>query len=955
MDACLKIDEVKALVAGELSAADEARFDAHVTSCSRCRKVVGTFARDRELALGNQQACEKIAVPGSDRSTFVLGSDKKPSIADSIEGYEILNEIHRGGQGVVYKATQKATKRTVALKVLLEGPYASPRQRHRFEREVDLVASLQHPNIVTVFESGVTGNELHYFAMEYVHGQPLDTYMKQSSLTVDETLRLFQKICMAVNYAHQKGVIHRDLKPDNILIDGEGEPRVLDFGLAKAAGPGMQNGAPVTVTGDFMGTLAYASPEQTKGDPHLIDIRTDVYSLGVVLYEMLTGEFPYDVVGQMAEVLHNIAEAEPRRPSTIRRRVNDEVETIVLKALSKERDRRYQSAETLARDIGHFLNGYPIDAKRDSALYVLRKQLKRYKVPVVIAVAFMVLVTGSAIGFWLLWGRADEQRQLADQRYEEVIRLADVKRLADANAAADDLWPAHPENIQAMKTWLEERAAPLRDNLPKHKATLASLRDKALAYDSEQQKHDRQTHPKAAELAEEKQRLAELQKELDDARAEDGDGPEEKAEQIETIEKVTAETEQNISELQATVNHRRTWRFSDDQTEWQHDTLAGLVENLKAFVDPDPKEGTLAAVEERLAFAESIEERSVTGPEAAAKWAHAIADIARIEVYRGMQLSPQLGLLPLHRDPRSGLWEFWHIQTGTKPEAGHASDEGDAKAANPWILTGDTGLVFVLVPGGTFWMGAQKEDPGGHNYDPQAGSDEIPVREITLSPFFISKYEMTQGQWLRFTGSNPSRYGVDFTWMGDPPAESPLHENQPSNPVEEVSWRDCRQVLDRLGLQFPTEAQWEYAARAGTESAWWTGNDMKSIGVERAGNLADGWTKRKGGPPTWHYDDWLEDGWVVHAPVGSFSPNGFGLHDTIGNLWEWCRDGWGGYDLDMESGHGLRLEANASRRVHRGGGYSNMATLCRSAYRNHLTPELRYHYLGVRPARAITE
>jgi formylglycine-generating enzyme required for sulfatase activity len=197
----------------------------------------------------------------------------------------------------------------------------------------------------------------------------------------------------------------------------------------------------------------------------------------------------------------------------------------------------------------------------------------------------------------------------------------------------------------------------------------------------------------------------------------------------------------------------------------------------------------------------------------------------------------------------------------------------------------DTGLVFVLIPGGTFWMGAQDEDPKGRNYDPQAEADESPVHEVTLAPFFMSKYEMTQGQWERFTGANPSGYGPNWRWKREPPGEGLIHQNQPWNPVEQVTWVECPDVLRRLGLTLPTEAQWEYAARAG--------------------NLADGWVKSRGGPLGWVYQDCLEDRWVMHAPVGTFSPDGFGLHDVIGNVWEWCLDAYGGYDRDVEPGTGL--------------------------------------------------
>ena len=773
MDRCLTHDEVEGLLARTLAPVDLEWALDHLADCQACREALGKQRAEDALV-------DDLRKAHSDAPT----QSQSPSVAQepvtTMDGYEILGEIHRGGQGVVYKAVQKSTKRTVALKVLLQGPYASPQQRHRFEREIDLVASLHHPNIVTVYESGATSDERQYFAMEYIHGRPLDEYMAAANLSIDETLRLFQKISAAVNYAHQKGIIHRDLKPGNIRIDTEGEPHVLDFGLAKAAGTALHTGMPVTVTGEFMGTLSYASPEQTKGDPNLIDIRTDVYSLGVLLYEMLTGDYPYEVVGQMADILRNIAQAPPKKPSTIRRQINDEVETIVLKALAKERERRYQSAESLARDVEHYLNGEPIDAKRDSGLYVLRKQLRRYRVPVIVAAVFVMLVTGSAIGFCVLWGRSEEQRRVADQRYEEIIRLADLKRLTDAIAAAEELWPAHPENVQAMETWLEERATPLRDNLPRHEAMLASLRARALDYDIRQQEHDRTTHPQAAELAEMKRLLPDVRKELAEAKAEaddeatDEEGPAYIAaltRKITRLETTLGETEQRIIDLQKAVKSRRTWRFTDDRTQWQHDTLAGLVDELKTFLDPDPQKGTLASVQKRLEFARSLEARSMTGPDAQAKWAEATADIAGLSVYRGLRLSPQVGLLPLRRDPRSGLWEFWHIQTGTKPElvTGAADVTG-----SPWVLSGDTGLVFVLLPGGTFWMGAQKEDPEGHNYDPLASPDEQPVHQITLAPFFLSKYEMTQGQWLRFTGENPSRYGPDFQWFGNPPAAHTL-------------------------------------------------------------------------------------------------------------------------------------------------------------------------------------
>jgi len=419
MGTCLSPIEIECLLADSLSPADRARAEAHLVECEKCRSELHEKPGQDHLFRDIQDAYAKKAAMQGGRNTE---GQSAASISDSIDGYEVLAEIHRGGQGVVYKAVQQATKRTVALKVLLEGPYASPTQRRRFEREIDLVAGLRHPNIVTVYDSGVTSDRRHYFAMDYIDGLPLDTYLSDSSLSIDEILRLFQKICTAVSYAHQRGVIHRDLKPGNIRIDAVGEPHVLDFGLAKLAGVDPQAGAPVTVTGEFMGTLAYASPEQTKGDPQLIDIRTDVYSLGVVLYEMLTGSYPYEVVGQMADVLRNIAEVEPKRPSTIRRRINDEVETIILKTLAKDRDRRYQSAETLARDIEHYLHGEPIDAKRDSAWYVIRKTMQRYRVAAGVALSFVLLLGASTIALSIMYRNQSRARQEAEIAHKGAVR-----------------------------------------------------------------------------------------------------------------------------------------------------------------------------------------------------------------------------------------------------------------------------------------------------------------------------------------------------------------------------------------------------------------------------------------------------------------------------------------------------------------------------------------------------
>jgi len=332
---------------------------------------------------------------------------------DSFAGYEIIKEIHRGGQGVVYEALQRSTKRRVAIKVMKEGGFASHSDKARFEREVEILGQLNHPNIVSIHDTGDAAGHF-YYVMDYISGQPLDAWVSSSQRSIEDALRLFQKICEAVNAAHLRGVIHRDIKPGNIRIDARGEPYILDFGLAKVV-RGVEEASLMTVTGQFMGSLPWASPEQAEALPSKIDIRTDVYSLGVILYHMLTGKFPYEVIGNMRDVLDRIMRAEPVRPSAIRRQINDEVETIVLKCLSKERDRRYQTAGELARDIGHYLNAEPIEAKRESTLYLLRKALRKHKALFGGTAAVLAVLIAATVTSTVFYARARAQRTRAEQ------------------------------------------------------------------------------------------------------------------------------------------------------------------------------------------------------------------------------------------------------------------------------------------------------------------------------------------------------------------------------------------------------------------------------------------------------------------------------------------------------------------------------------------------------------
>jgi len=325
---------------------------------------------------------------------------------DSIPGYRLERRLSEGGQGVVYQAIQESTRRKVAIKMMRGGAFTGSSDKARFDREVHVLGRLSHPNIVTIHDSGTT-RDGRYIVMDYIAGRPLDQHLRSQDtpMSIEDVLRLFQKICAAINAAHLAGIIHRDLKPSNILIDAAGEPHILDFGLAKVPLSDSE-ASMMTMTGHFVGSLPWASPEQAEGSPDKIDMRTDVYSLGVIMYQLLTGKFPYEVAGNVRDVLERIIHAEPAKPRTYRREVNDEIGTIVLKCLSKDRERRYQSAGELGRDLQNYLEGFPISAKRDSFGYLMRKQLNRYRVPVAAGAGFIILILAALALSLTFWRRA---------------------------------------------------------------------------------------------------------------------------------------------------------------------------------------------------------------------------------------------------------------------------------------------------------------------------------------------------------------------------------------------------------------------------------------------------------------------------------------------------------------------------------------------------------------------
>jgi len=352
--------------------------------------------------------------------------------------YVIVATIGRGGMGVVYRARQDKPGREVALKLIRPG-WMSAALLRRFEFEAELLGRLKHPGIAQVYEAGVddaTGTP--YFAMELVEGVPLTEYANQRGLNLRRRLDLFAKVCDAVQHAHARGVIHRDLKPGNILVADVGDPpepqpKVLDFGVARATDADIAATTVETAVGALVGTVPYMSPEQVSGDPAELDTRSDVYALGVVLYELLAGRLPYRLERKLIhEAVRVIREDEPTRLSSIDRVFRGDVETIVGKSLEKEKERRYQTAAELGTDIRRYLRDEPIAARPPSAAYQLRKFARRNTALVGgVCATFAVLVLG-IVGTSSFALRAEAQRIEAVAAQDRAERAeADAERRAD--------------------------------------------------------------------------------------------------------------------------------------------------------------------------------------------------------------------------------------------------------------------------------------------------------------------------------------------------------------------------------------------------------------------------------------------------------------------------------------------------------------------------------------------
>jgi len=830
--------------------------------------------------------------------------------------YELMQEIARGGMGVVYKARQVTLNRVVAVKMILGGQLAGPKDVQRFHTEAEAAAQLDHPGIVPIYEVGEQDGQ-HYFSMGFVEGQSLAKRVAEVPLEPRAAAEIVKTVAEAVQYAHARGVIHRDLKPGNILLDKEGKPRVTDFGLAKLT----ESGSDLTGTGQVLGTPSYMPPEQAAGKIEQIGPLADVYSLGAILYCLLTGRPPFQAASPM-DTLLQVLEQEPVPLRELNPKIPRDLETIAIKCLEKGPARRYQSAQEVAKELQRFLTSEPIVARPISVIERGWRWCKRRPLipSVVIAILSISIVAGLVFRHM-----AAVQRQQSLQR--EVVTAVDAVQNSRGLAIRFTLRDLERLPRELVLAELDRRYANAE---PQHKLGLASAR---AAYDDVDVDY----------LCSQIQRAA--ADEVDNLVSALGKAREASMKAIEALAK-QAESEQEWrlkGRLAVVALHLADDRlaadmcriderpdpiqrtlFIDEVSTW-HGNVAPLAASCQALVDPGLRSGLCLAVGS-ISYDRSNDAEKEAWKSVLAEWYKTAPDTATHS---------------------SAGWALRQWGIGAPPLSG-TSKPSDGQR---WFVN-SLGLTLLKFEPGAF---VRKDEIPGAN--------EQTVR-LTRS-FFLGDREISVGQFQQFIddASYPSEEKPE-KWPGPDEKISPT----PDHPVQMVNWYDAvlfcnwlsrkegrtacyertgktvkfqngqnqdveydewKLLENGTGYRLPTEAECQYACRAGTTTDFASGTDAELLR---------------------HYAVYVTGSMRGASACGSKLPNGWGLFDMHGNVWEWCHDQHRQYgDGDVNDPVGPC--GGGSEQMGWGGGWDNYAMYCRSSgYRGWSQADSRRYNCGFRPA-----
>lgn len=789
--------------------------------------------------------------------------------------YRIKGELARGAMGRILEVYDRDLRRSLAMKVAIRGHLSDSgaadskdvRLFGRLLEEAQVTGQLEHPGIVPVHELGIDSSGRVFFTMPVVRGADLRTVLAEmraggGQWTRARLLNVLLSVCETLAYAHDRGVIHRDVKPANIMVGSFGEVYVMDWGLARVRGRAKGSGkratsesksldtgrrdtaeesphSPfVTGDGDVIGTPAYMPVEQARGETEALDARADVYAVGAMLYELLAGVRPYQTRGEdrsSISVLKALRDGPPKPLVEIAPDVNPELRAICERAMSREKEDRYPDARALAANLRAFLDDRVVDVFEGGAIAELKKWVQRNRGTAAALVGLvLVLISAAAI-----------------------VAVVESDRVRVVRAAKTDVEKERDEK-QAL---LDVRTAPV------------------------------------------------LLTEFDCYRP-DVNG-------IARMHRGVATGEELLSRRSAHLALMQPGALP-----WPDLPTAELAQHLERL---DEIEALLPKLRGQLEAAEAVSSR-------ADDWSEVIADIGSSDAFDRRALTPQRGFVPLRKDPESGLWEFWHVLSGKRPQF----DE----ATSGYSIEAETGMVFVLIPGGSFIMGSPESEQDRNVDEPQ--------HPETVEAFFLSKYETTQSQWERARGFNPSYY--------TPGVERGSGITSILHPVESVTWFDADGLATVLDLRLPSEPEWEFACRAGSTAPYGWGYD--TLGSEGMENFADAsWRNWAVGtsekiftgvqPAPW------DDGFPVTSPVGGYRANPLGVHDIYGNVSEWT-SGFHSFNYqpvaDSEAGPLERRE-----RVARGGNHMYGPILSRCAMRQPLIPSNTNMLLGVRLARSVTD